>query len=116
MLAPHLEFGRDAEEAALSFFLSQTDARLLERNFRCRGGEVDLIFEDGPDLVFVEVRARAAKGLLRGYESIDWKKKERLERVMRLYLSRYHGRARSLRLDVLSWDNGAWTHLKNAWF
>jgi putative endonuclease len=114
MLAPHLEFGLDAENAALDYFIAQTGGKLLERNYRFGGGEIDLIFEDGQELVFVEVRARAQDGLLRGYETIGWKKRARLERAIRRYLSVYRGAAKKLRLDVLSWD-GKWTHLKNVW-
>jgi putative endonuclease len=115
MLARHLEFGRDAEERALLYFSAQPGVRLLDRNYRFRGGEIDLIFEDRDELVFIEVRARAAGGLVQGFETLDWKKRHRLERVIRHYLARYRGTAKRLRLDVLSWDGKAWTHLRNAW-
>lgn len=121
MLAPHWQFGKEAEERALSYFLeTRPGARLLERNFHSRGGEVDLIFEEPSSrsgvLVFVEVRARAAGGILQGLETLDPRKRRRLARVIRYYLaSRYRGGAREMRVDVLSWDGHTWTHLKNAW-
>ena len=54
----HLEAGRLAEDRALAWLQAQGLA-LVERNYRCRGGEIDLVMRDGAALVFVEVRYRA---------------------------------------------------------
>jgi putative endonuclease len=117
MLAPHLEFGRAAEDAALQYFIAQTaGAKLIARNYGFRGGEIDLIFESGDELVFIEVRARSGDGLLQGFETILWRKQRRIEKAIRHFMFRYEGRAKRMRLDVLSWDGKAWTHLKNVWF
>lgn len=56
--APHLAVGEQAEDHALAYLQAQGLA-LVERNYRCRGGEIDLIMRDGDKLVFVEVRYRA---------------------------------------------------------
>jgi putative endonuclease len=50
--------GSAAEGMALRF-LEAKGMRLIERNFRCRVGEIDLIMQDGDSLVFVEVRLRS---------------------------------------------------------
>ena len=49
--------GDRAEESAARF-LEQRGFAVLTRNFRCRGGEIDLVCRDGRTLVFVEVRLR----------------------------------------------------------
>jgi len=51
--------GRAAEDHALAT-LQNAGLRLLQRNFRCRFGEIDLIMRDGNVLVFVEVRHRSS--------------------------------------------------------
>ena len=52
--------GDAGEDAALAHLLGQGLA-LVDRNFRCRGGELDLVMRDGATLVFVEVRKRASR-------------------------------------------------------
>jgi putative endonuclease len=52
--------GSAAEDAALRYLETQGCA-LIERNYRCRLGELDLVMRDGDSLVFVEVRARASE-------------------------------------------------------
>ena len=49
--------GARAEELAAAF-LRRQGLKLLEKNYRCRFGEIDLILKDGETLVFVEVRLR----------------------------------------------------------
>ncbi len=64
---------------------------LLARNFRVRGGELDLITRDGAAVVFTEVKQRAR--LSHGYplESVTPRKAELLRRVARLYLHKNYG-------------------------
>jgi putative endonuclease len=61
---------------------------LLERNWRCRLGEIDLIAEDRGVLVFAEVRMRRAFGFGGAGESVTAAKRSRLLAAARLYLSR----------------------------
>lgn len=62
--------------------------RILERNWRCRHGEIDLIAEEGGVLVFAEVRMRRAFGFGGAGESVTAAKRSRLLAAARLYLSR----------------------------
>ena len=62
--------------------------RLLERNWRCRHGEIDLIAEERGVLVFAEVRLRRAFGFGGAGESVTAAKRSRLIAAARLYLSR----------------------------
>ena len=113
------QWGRVAEEEALDFFKKKTRARLLCRNFRAKSGEIDLIFEEelhspGPlELVFVEVRARALGSAIRGIESVDLRKRAKIKRAIRAYLSNYEGPCQSMRFDVLDWDGRGWLHIRN---
>ena len=62
--------------------------RLIERNWRCRHGEIDLIAEERGTLVFAEVRMRASGGFGGAAESITAAKRSRLLAAARLYLAR----------------------------
>src|SRR2546430_17736552 len=61
---------------------------LLERNWRCRHGEIDLIAEDRGVIVFAEVRMRRAFGYGGAGESLTAAKRSRLIAAARLYLLR----------------------------
>ena len=61
--------------------------RLLERNWRCRLGEIDLIAEEAGTLVFAEVRMRSGPGFGGAAESITAAKRSRLLAAARLYLA-----------------------------
>src|SRR4051794_32241372 len=111
-----LHYGWRIELEAQAWYVrTYPAARLLERNFRTRRGEIDLIFEEGVQLVFVEVRARRKAAWESGFESVRAAKQMRLVRAIEIYLSRYRGRAREARLDVLSWDGSRFEHYRNLW-
>jgi len=79
--------GALAEDAAAAFLASQ-GLQLLERNYHCRFGEIDLILRDGRTVVFVEVRYRGSKAFGGAGESITSAKREKLLRAARHYLAR----------------------------
>jgi putative endonuclease len=78
--------GRLAEDAALAF-LEQRGLKLLERNYRCRFGEIDLVMRDGTVLVFAEVRMRTSSAFGGARESITSTKRARLLAAARHYLT-----------------------------
>ena len=78
--------GELAEDAAAEF-LAGRGMRLVERNYRCRFGEIDLIMSDAGTLVFVEVRYRRNKFFGGALESITATKREKLLRTARHYMS-----------------------------
>jgi len=80
------EQGRQAEQQALDFLLGR-GLRLLERNWRCVGGEIDLIMRDGACLVFVEVRHRAPGRFGGAAYSITAAKQRKLMHAAAVYLS-----------------------------
>ena len=79
--------GREAESRAADFLGAQ-GLQILERNWRCRFGEIDLVARDGQTLVFVEVRARGSRGHGGAAESISAAKRRRLTATANYYLLR----------------------------
>ena len=78
--------GREAEQAAARH-LERHGLRVLERNFRIRGGEIDLICRDGRMLVFVEVRLRSRSDFGDAGASITPAKQRRIVLAARHYLA-----------------------------
>jgi len=60
--------------------------RVLTRNYKTTGGEIDLVCRHGDVLVFVEVKTRAEVDIVRPSEAIDERKEEALRNVARRYL------------------------------
>jgi len=83
--------------------------RVIERNWRCRRGEIDLIAEERGTLVFAEVRMRSATLFGGAAESVTAAKKQRLVAAARLYLARRPDA--SCRFDVFLVD-GAPSHVQ----
>jgi len=81
-------FGNSGEDLALAYF-EKRGFRIVERNWLCRLGEIDLILERNGILHFVEVKTR--RSLTFGYpeESITGKKLRHLARTIEVYLSRH---------------------------
>lgn len=80
------ELGRAGERRAEEY-LRRAGLELVQRNYLCGRGEIDLIFRQGPLLIFVEVRRRRAHGLVSAAESIDWRKRRKLRAAAEHYLS-----------------------------
>ena len=59
---------------------------ILDRRFRTRCGEIDIVARDGGVLVFVEVRTRSSGSFGTPFESVNWKKQQRLCRMAASYL------------------------------
>jgi putative endonuclease len=118
-MAKHLDFGRACEEGALRYFLEEFPSRLVARNYRCKMGELDLIFEvddeHGCELVVVEVRGRVQDAMVNAVESVGPKKLLRIQNSVRHFIMKYDGPARSVRLDVVTWDEKEFNHLKDVW-
>jgi putative endonuclease len=84
--APHLAVGRAAEEAAARF-LERRGYRIVATNFRAKGGELDVIADDGGVLAIVEVRYRASDRFGGAAASITHAKRSRLIRAARVLLA-----------------------------
>lgn len=104
--------GLAGEDQALAY-LQQQGLQLLERNFRCKGGEIDLIMQDGKVLVFVEVRVRSDGKFGGAAASVGSAKQKRLIIAAQVYLQR-HTMPPPCRFDVIAFDDKKMTWLKNA--
>ena len=93
--------GTAAEDLAAAFLRRQGLA-IVDRNFRCKGGEIDLVARDGAALVFVEVRLRRSSTHGGAVASVDAAKQRRMLRAARTYLA---GRGDvQCRCDVVALD------------
>ncbi|MBM3674202.1 MAG: YraN family protein [Actinobacteria bacterium] len=75
---------------------------VLDRNWRCRDGEIDLVLAVGRVLVFCEVKTRTSTAFGTPAEAVTLRKQARLRRLASRWLDTHPGRARSLRFDVAS--------------
>ena len=78
--------GAQAEQTAARF-LQKQGLRLVQANYRCRFGEIDLILKDGDTLVFTEVRMRSSQGFGGAAASIDARKQAKLVRTAQHFLA-----------------------------
>jgi putative endonuclease len=92
--------GAEAEDLAC-VWLQARGLRLRERNYRSRRGEIDLIMQDGEQLVFVEVRYRRSSRYGSAAESVTAAKQARLISAASQYLQHQSG-ALACRFDVLA--------------
>jgi putative endonuclease len=98
-----------------------TDAGLvvLDRNWRCRDGELDVVARDGDALVFCEVKTRRGTGFGHPAEAVTSAKRRRLRLLARAWLAEHDHHAPDLRFDVVGVHVPASgpvrvTHLRNA--
>jgi putative endonuclease len=99
--ARHLITGKAGEELAAAF-LAEKGFRIVERNFSCTCGEIDLVCEDAGTIVFVEVKTRSRAVHGEPGEAIGAAKKKRLIKAGTLYLSRQRAWSRPCRFDLVS--------------
>lgn len=89
-------------EARAARFLARRGYRIIERNVRAGGVEIDLIAARGALVVFVEVKTRRGVGLGPPEAAVDRAKQQRLTRGAAAWLQRHETRARRIRFDVVS--------------
>jgi putative endonuclease len=75
---------------------------IVDRRFRTRCGELDIVARDGDVLVFIEVKARAGSAFGTPFESITWKKRQRLSQMASSYLFVKRLAGAACRFDVVS--------------
>jgi putative endonuclease len=95
--------GSGGEDLAADW-LERKGYEIVERNWRCRSGEVDLVVRRGPLTVFVEVKERRNRAHGLGLEAVTWGKRMRLIRAARLYAAAKGLTETDLRFDVVSVD------------
>jgi putative endonuclease len=92
----------DAAEERACRHLDRSGFTIVERNFRTRGGEIDIVARKGDDIVFVEVRSREVPDFGTPEESITPAKRRRIVATARQYLSKVPPSSwREARFDVI---------------
>ncbi|WP_043502144.1 YraN family protein [Georgenia sp. SUBG003] len=95
--------GRFGERVAARY-LDDHGIEVVERNWRCRYGEIDIVARDraADELVFVEVKTRSGTGYGHPAEAVTRAKLARLRRLAGLWLGAHDARAREVRIDVVA--------------
>ncbi|MFL6072873.1 MAG: YraN family protein [Mycobacteriales bacterium] len=99
--APKDELGRWGEDLATRH-LAEDGLTVLDRNWRCQDGEIDVIARDPDRLVFCEVKTRSSEEFGTPAEAVTPAKKARVRALARRWLDEHEVRAPELRLDVIS--------------
>lgn len=110
------ELGEEGERRAERYLLERGMV-LVERNWRCREGEIDLVLRDGETIVVCEVKTRTSRAFGDPVEAITRAKLRRLRGLAARWVAEHPGAGRGLRLDVvglLGRPDGTWqvTHLE----
>ncbi len=109
--------GREGERVAEQF-LKQKGFKIVERNYRCAAGELDLVVLDKRVVVFVEVKTRTGLGFGTPLEAVAYHKQQKMIQAAQYFLSEKGLHQRDARFDVVgvSWPGRepVVEHIENA--
>jgi putative endonuclease len=103
MTQERLSLGRTGEELAAAH-LKARKYKIIERNYRCPLGEMDIIAREEGSLVFVEVKTRATKDFGGPAAAVNQRKQRQLSRVALMYLNQKKVKDAPARFDVVAVD------------
>ncbi|MDX2092233.1 MAG: YraN family protein [Kofleriaceae bacterium] len=109
-----IEAGAFAEADAVAALLA-ADYDIVDRNWKCDVGELDVVARDGSILVFIEVRYRADAEHGHAAEMITAAKRQRVTRVARAYLALVQPEFTECRFDVVAITGGEIDIIQDAW-
>jgi len=93
--------GKRGEELAAAY-LVKAGYRIIERNYRCLFGEIDIVAQEGEILVFVEVKSRTSEAYGDPQLAVGRRKQQQLSRISVHYLAERRLRHRPARFDVVA--------------
>ena len=93
--------GKRGEELAAAH-LAEAGYRIIERNYRCLFGEIDIVAEEGETLVFVEVKSRRSEAYGDPQLAVGYEKQKKISRIAMHYLKEKRLCHRSARFDVVA--------------
>lgn len=99
----HKAKGKRGEEQAVEY-LKGLGFEIIELNYRCRLGEIDIIAKDEDTLVFLEVKTRSTAGFGEPEAAVNLAKQKRISRVSLHYLQSHHNPEQKARFDVVAVD------------
>jgi len=100
MTLKRLILGSSGEDAAAAL-LKRSGYRIVERNYRCRYGEIDIIAVDRGTIAFVEVKTRTSHAFGTPAEGVDAKKQRHIAETAQYYLAEKGLEDREARFDVV---------------
>lgn len=103
MTLERITLGKQGEDLACRE-LRRRDYTIVERRFRTRLGEIDIVALDGQTLVFIEVKARSGSRFGTGFDAVTPSKRRRICAMARDYLARHGAADAACRFDVVSID------------
>lgn len=109
-----IEVGATSEDRAVAHLVRQ-GYRIVERNYRCKLGELDIVARDGGVLVFVEVRSRRSAEYGSALEAVGWHKRRKVSRVAMAYLAHRKPRFDEARFDVVAITGTELVLIQDAW-
>jgi putative endonuclease len=109
-----IEVGASGEDRAVAH-LVRAGFRIVERNYRCKLGELDVIARDGGVLVFVEVRSRRSNEFGNALDAVSAHKRKKVTRVAMSYIAYRRPRFVEARFDVVAITGAELVHIKDAW-
>lgn len=96
-------------------YLMQKGYHILERNFRSRSGEIDIIAKDGEYFCFIEVKYRTTRDYGSPLEAVDYRKQNQIRKVAQYYLMKNKlSEWTPCRFDVIGFEGEQMVHLENA--
>lgn len=99
----NLAFGKSAEADA-AHFLKKNGYAVLETNYRCRAGEIDIVAREGAVLVFCEVKARRNTAFGSALEGMTPQKARKIKAAAEHYLMKHNVSGVDVRFDVVTMD------------
>ena len=107
-----IALGKLGEQMAVDY-LKKKDYKILECNFKCKSGEIDIIAKYKDVLVFVEVKTRTTIKYGMPKEAVNYRKQQKIRNVALVYLKFKRLMNSSCRFDVIEVLGGSITHLEN---
>ena len=98
-----IPLGRRGERAAETY-LRRSGYRIVARNFRAAGAEIDIVAMDRETLVFVEVKTRRSREAGAPEEAVDERKQKRMRRAAEIFAMRYRADDITMRFDIVAID------------
>ncbi len=98
-----VSLGQRGERAAVKH-LRRNGYRIVARNFRAAGAEIDIVAMDRETLVFLEVKTRRSRAAGAPEEAVDERKQKRIRRAAAVFAARYRADEIEMRFDIVAVD------------
>lgn len=97
---PRIGTGQTGEDLAVCYLENQ-GYTIVERNYRNRIGEIDIIARDGECLVFIEVKTRSNRRFGSPFDAVDFRKQQQISRVALAFMTQHRFGEVPVRFDVI---------------